>query len=111
MSVTDLAYQEERDIILEEIIEVVVGWGHLGRTGVYGVVNIIPSGSLDFGKRKMPRTEIRPHYVTRTRKDHPCIRCGGIIPRGSFVRYKNLFTGKRGYMHFPNCPPREQSDG
>ena len=101
------AYLEGRGIILGEIIEVAVEWDHLERTDVFGVISIIPSGSLDFGRKKMPRTERSPHYVTKTRKDHLCIRCNGIIPRGSFVRYKNLFTGKRGYSHFPDCPPRK----
>jgi len=52
----------------------------------------------------MPRTERYPHYVTRTRTDHKCENCGGIIPKGSrWVRYKNLFTGKRSYFH-DRCP-------
>lgn len=48
----------------------------------------------------MPRTEQHPHYVSKTRKDHKCEMCGGIIPAGTKdVRYKNLFTGKRAYYH------------
>jgi len=48
----------------------------------------------------MPRTEKYPKYVQKTNKDHKCQNCSGIIPKGSiWVRYKNLFTGKRGYYH------------
>ncbi len=57
----------------------------------------------------MPRTEPYPysHYVNKTRKDHKCEICWDIIPRGSKARYKNLFTGKRGYIHnFPPCPDK-----
>ena len=48
------AYLEGRGIILGEIIEVAVEWDHLERTDVFGVISIIPSGSLDFGKRTSP---------------------------------------------------------
>jgi len=50
----------------------------------------------------MPRKERFPHYC-KTRKEHKCERCGNIIPRGVRVRYRNLFTGKRGYYHLI-CP-------
>ena len=56
----------------------------------------------------MPRTERHPHFVKKTRTNHKCIHCGEIIPKGStWVRYKNLFTGKRGYFH-SRCPKWEQ---
>lgn len=33
--------------------------------------------------------------------------CGEIIPKGSrHVRYKNLFTGKRGFYHDYGCPKK-----
>jgi len=56
----------------------------------------------------MPRTEKSPHYVQKTNKDHKCRICGEIIPKGTRnVRYKNLFTGKRGYQH-TSCPPMSE---
>jgi len=58
----------------------------------------------------MPRKEKYPysHHISKTRKEHRCNGCGGIIPKGSRARYKNLFTGKRGYAHefYPNCTPK-----
>lgn len=39
------------------------------------------------------------HSVEKTRKEHKCERCGGIISKGKRANYKNLFTGKRGYVH------------
>lgn len=53
----------------------------------------------------MPRKERYPysHHIEKTRKDHMCERCYKIIPKGSQANYKNLFTGKRGYIHFPSC--------
>jgi len=42
------------------------------------------------------------HFVNKTRKDHKCINCSHIIKKGSNAFYKNLFTGKRGYMHTNN---------
>lgn len=44
------------------------------------------------------------HHVSKTRKDHKCAYCSEIISKGSKANYKNLFTGKRGYIHFPECP-------
>jgi predicted metal-binding protein len=55
----------------------------------------------------MPRTEPFPysHFVDRTRKEHKCELCGYPIVRGAKARYKNLLTGKRGYIHnIPGCP-------
>ena len=56
----------------------------------------------------MPRKEPFPysHYIKKTRKEHRCELCGGIIISGSQARYKNLFTGKRGYIHPDRCPDR-----
>jgi hypothetical protein len=55
----------------------------------------------------MPRTEEYPHWIRKTRKEHECGRCGGIILKGSAVRYRNEFTGKRTYYHIPDslCDP------
>jgi len=57
----------------------------------------------------MPRKEPFPysHHVKKTRKDHKCEACGGVIPTGSRADYKNLFTGKRGYRHYlmRDCAP------
>lgn len=55
----------------------------------------------------MPRKEKFPysHSVDKTRKEHKCGLCGGIIEVGEHARYKNLLTGGRGYVHgnFPYC--------
>jgi len=49
----------------------------------------------------MPRKEPFPysHFINKTRKDHKCEKCGDVILKGSRAQYKNLFTGKRGYIH------------
>ena len=51
----------------------------------------------------MPRKEAFPysHSVGKTWKDHICHGCGEVIPKGSRASYKNLFTGRRGYIHEP----------
>jgi len=54
----------------------------------------------------MPRKERYPysHHVNKTRKEHKCVACGKIIPKGSTARYKNGFDGKRMYIHcVPDC--------
>lgn len=61
----------------------------------------------------MPRTEKRPRLVTRTTKDHKCEDCGGTIPKGSRqIRYKSLFTGRRGYYHASpeDCRPHLEAE-
>jgi hypothetical protein len=59
----------------------------------------------------MPRKEPYPysHRVENTRKDHLCQLCGEWILKGSRARYKNLFTGRRAYIHDPFCPLTGQS--
>ena len=42
---------EERGIILAETIGQAVAWDSLGHIDVFGVVNTIQNGSLDFGKK------------------------------------------------------------
>lgn len=53
----------------------------------------------------MPRKEPFPysHYIKKTRKYHICRLCKEIIVKGSSARYKNLFTGKKAYIH-TICP-------
>lgn len=46
------------------------------------------------------------HFVGKTRTEHKCENCSGIIPKGSQAWYRNLFTGKRGYEH-KGCPEQQ----
>lgn len=51
-------------------------------------------------KEKFPYS----HFVDKTRTNHGCAICKLWIPAGAAARYKNLFTGKRGYIHNrPDC--------
>lgn len=43
------------------------------------------------------------HVVFKTRTEHKCEACYGVIPIGSTASYRNAFTGKRVYKHAP-CP-------
>jgi hypothetical protein len=39
------------------------------------------------------------HPIKKTRKDHECGICGGIIKKGSRAEYENTWIGKRRYLH------------
>jgi len=62
----------------------------------------------------MSRKEPFPysHYVMKTRKEHRCELCRKMIPKGVQARYKNLFTGEKGYIHsIPDCEQAALREG
>jgi len=48
----------------------------------------------------------------KTRKEHRCELCRKMIPKGVQARYKNLFTGEKGYIHsIPDCEQAALREG
>lgn len=43
------------------------------------------------------------YSIHKTRKDHKCYNCGGIIPKGDRARYTNQFDGTKNYYHIGKC--------
>ena len=42
------------------------------------------------------------HTVKKTRTEHICENCKGVILKGNKALYRNAFTGKRAYQHYLN---------